>query len=153
MRMRWNKKNRRGQAMVESAMILLPVLAIMVGTFDFGQLLFTHQSLVERVREGLRWGAVRPYDGTGDQIANMIMYRQSTQQVNQQSGEPLPGYLGLTRANIQVTRTPGPAGDPNEDRLEIAIVNYQFKLLSPWIAKTFTNNTAVMESAPMSWKP
>ena len=33
-------------------------------------------ALVERVRSAVRWGVVRPWDGTGEQIANLILYDQ-----------------------------------------------------------------------------
>jgi len=141
---RWG--NRRGQAMLESAFIFLVVLGTIFGTLDFGQLLFTHQVLVERVRSSLRWAVVRPYDGTGDQIANMILYGQPT-------ASGASGYLGMSRANIRVTYSAGTVDNPNDERLRVSIVDYQFHLFSPWIARTFTNNNAVVESSAMVYKP
>ena len=44
---------------------------------DCGQVLVAHQSLVERVRAAVRWGVVRPWDGTGEQIANLVLYDQT----------------------------------------------------------------------------
>jgi hypothetical protein len=141
---RANKK-RRGQALVESALTLMVFLMTLIGALDFCQLLFTHQMLVERTRSGLRWGMIHAWDGTGDQVANMILYNQSTAK----SGS---GFLGMTRGNVQVTFSPGPALDPNESRLRIAIVNYQYKFFTPFLARSFTNNTAVVESAPFMYR-
>lgn len=148
-------KDRRGQAALESALILLVFLATLIGAMDFAQILFIHQSLVERARAGVRWGVVNPWDGTGNQIANVVRYGQPTVP----SGTPV-SFLGLTRANILVSRTPPPAppcvGCPSaeeaDERIKVAIVNFQYRFFSPWIARTFTNNNAVVMSAPMAYK-
>ncbi|MEP7365309.1 MAG: TadE family protein [Acidobacteriota bacterium] len=148
---RHSRKSRSGQALVESALILLLFITTMIGILDVSQLLFIHQSLVERVRGALRWGIVQPWDGSGSQIQNMVLYRTST--VSQGNGVPTPpGFLGLERENIQVTRTLGTADNPNDERLTITIVNYNFNFFTPGVAKVFQNNTAVMESAPMAYK-
>jgi len=146
-----SRKSRSGQALVESARILLLFITTMVGILDVSQLLFIHQGLVEQVRSALRWGVVQPWDGTGEKIQNMVLYRTSA--APQGNGTPQPaGFLGLQPANVQVTRTVGTADDPNDERLTIAIVNYNFNFFTPGISKVFQNNTAVMESAPMAYK-
>jgi Flp pilus assembly protein TadG len=148
MRLRMKSRNARsGQALVESALILLVFITTLIGILDVSQLLFIHQSLVERVREGLRWGIVQPWDGTGDKIQNMVLWRTSTAP----SGQTL-GFLNLQKANVLVTRTAGTVDNPNDERISIAIVNYDFKFFTPYIAKTFQNNTAVLESAPLLYK-
>jgi hypothetical protein len=138
-------RKRRGQALVESALTLMVFLMTLIGALDFCQLLFTHQMLVERTRSGLRWGMIHAWDGSGDSIANMVLYNQST-------AKTTTGFLGLTRANVQVTFSPGPVGDPNESRLRISIVNYQYRFFTPFLARSFTNNTAVVESAPFMYR-
>ena len=141
-------RRRSGQALVESALILLLFITTIVAILDVSQLLFIHQSLVERTRGALRWGIVQPWDGTGEKIQNMVLYRASTAP----SGIEPPGFLGLKRVNVQVTRTAGTADNPNDERLRVAIVNYDFKFFTPFIAKTFTNNAAVIESAPLLYR-
>lgn len=151
MKMRLQKRSRKGrsgQALVESALILLLFITTLVGILDVSQLLFIHQSLVERTRDALRWGIVQPWDGTGAKIQNMVLYRTATAP----SGIEPPGFLGLVRANVLVTRTAGTVADPNDERLQIAIVNYNFNFFTPFIAKTFTNNSAVIESAPLLYR-
>ena len=135
-------KGRRGQALIESALILLSFLAILIGAFDFGQVLFFHQFLVERTRAGVRWGAVHAFDQTA--IKNMIRYNQPTQPDGAQP------FLGLSDSNITVTVFD--SGAPTE-RIQVAIVDYQYHFFSPWIAKTFTNNMAVVETLPTEYRP
>jgi hypothetical protein len=137
-----SSKRRRGQALVESALILLSFLAILIGAMDFGQVLFFHQSMVERVRSGLRWGAVNAFNETG--IKNMIRYNQPTQP---EGAQP---FLGISDSNITISHLD--ANTP-ADRIQIAIVDYQYHFVSPWIAKTFTNNLAVVETLPTEYRP
>src|SRR5947207_12154625 len=136
-------KRERGQALVESALILLVFLASLIGAIDFGQLLFTHELMVERVRAGVRWGVVNAWDGTGDQIANMVLYNSSSVP---EGGSP---FLGMTRANVSVAHTNATASNPNDERITVSIVNYRFTFLSPWIAHTYSGNYAAVETAPM----
>jgi Flp pilus assembly protein TadG len=42
--------------MVEAALILFVFITFIVGTLDFGQYLYFHQSLTERARAALRYG-------------------------------------------------------------------------------------------------
>ena len=108
------KKGRRGQALIESALVLLSFLSILIGAFDFGQVLFFHQFLVERTRAGVRWGAVHAFDQTA--IKNMIRYNQPTQP------DGVGPFLGLSDSNVAVTVFD--SGAPTE-RIQVAIVDYQ----------------------------
>ena len=141
------RARERGQAFVESALILLVFLATLIGAMDFGQLLFTHQLMVERVRAGVRWGVVSAWDGTGDQIANMVLYNSST------VPDGAAPFLGMTRSNVSVVHTNASASNPNDERLTVSIVDYSFKFFSPWIAKTYSGNYVAVETAPMQYKP
>ena len=69
-------RGTRGQGLVEAAMVLLVFFALLFGVVDCGQVLYAHQALVERVRSAVRWGTLHPYDGTGEQVANLILYDQ-----------------------------------------------------------------------------
>jgi TadE-like protein len=137
----------RGQGLVEGALVLLVFLALLLGVIDCGQVVFAHQALLERTREAVRWGIVRPYDGTGDQVANQILYDQPD--------EPrvaTAGFLGLTRANIQVRHQPPTVERPDDETLTVAIVNYQTHFFSPWIAQTIISPRPVLVSAPMAYR-
>jgi Flp pilus assembly protein TadG len=141
------RTRERGQAFVETALILLVFLTSLIGTMDFGQLLFTHQLMVERVRAGVRWGVVNAWDGTGDQVANIVLYNSSTVPVG------AAPFLGMTRANVSVVHTNATVSDPNDERMTVSIVGYNFNFFSPWIAHTYSGNYVAVESAPMQYKP
>ena len=85
---------RKGQALVETGLIVVTFVAMLVGAMDFGQILFFHQSLVERVRSGLRWGSVHAFNETS--IKNMVRYNQTTRPDGAQP------FLGISDSNITV---------------------------------------------------
>jgi hypothetical protein len=142
------KRGERGQSLVESSLVLLVFFAMLFGVIDCGQVLVAHQSLVERVRSAVRWGVVRPWDGTGEQIANLILYNQPDE-----PRSTTDGYLGLSRENVQVRYQPALPARPDDEGLSVAIVNYHYHFLSPWLTQTFVNPRPVLISAPMAYRP
>lgn len=74
----------------------------------------------------------------------MIRFNQSTEPAG------TAPFLGLTDANITVTLLDANAAT---ERIQIAIVDYQYHLFSPFLAKTFTNNRAFLETLPTEYRP
>src|SRR3954466_11333413 len=111
------KRRQRGQSLIEGTLVMLVFFALLFGVIDCGQVLVTHQTLVERVRSAVRWGAVRPWDGTGEQVANLVLYNQPDE-----PRSTTDGYMGLTRANVQVHYQPAAPSRPDDEMLSVAIV-------------------------------
>jgi hypothetical protein len=143
-----NRKNQSGQVIVESALCLLTFIALLVGTLDLGQMLFFHQALVERVRGAVRWASVHQWDGTGDQVTNMVLFGRPDD-----SSGGASGFLGLTRDNVGVNHFDGTAANPNDERITVTIRNYRYNFFSPWIAGSFTDANPISESAPVFYRP
>ena len=122
------KRRTRGSTMVESALVMLAFTMLLVAIFDVSQLLFMHQSLVERVRVAARWGAVHdPAASTA--ITNYVLYGQST--------SPAGGTAayGLTSSMVAVTTT----GAGSDDyRLNVTLSNYRYTMLTPLVAGSRT---------------
>jgi Flp pilus assembly protein TadG len=131
------RARQRGSAILESALILLLFITTCVAVVDFAQLLWIHQALTEQVRNAAQWAMVRP-SASAEQIQNMVMYREST--AGSQS------FLGLARENVRVTFSAGTVLNPNDRRLQVAIVDYNYHIFTPGIARTFVNNTAIMQT-------
>ncbi|MEQ1947210.1 MAG: TadE/TadG family type IV pilus assembly protein [Bryobacteraceae bacterium] len=140
-------KNQRGQSMIESTFVLVIFFSLLFGVIDIGQVLVAHEALVERVRSAVRWGVVRPYDGTGDQVANLILYGRSDE-----PNQTTEGYLGLKRGNVQVSYRPAAPERPDDESITVAIINYEYHFLSPYFVRTMVNPRPVLESAPMAYK-
>ena len=81
--------------------------ALLFGVIDCGLVLVRHQTLVERVRSAVRWGVVRPWDGTGEQIANLILYDQPEEPSRSQRRRRLPGPDARERAGALSARLGG----------------------------------------------
>jgi hypothetical protein len=141
------RRSERGQTLVEGAFALIVFLSLLFAVIDCGMVLVSHQTLVERVRSAVRWGVVRPWDGTGEQVANLILYDQPTE-----PPATTTGYLGLTRENVKVRYQPASLGHPDDEVLSVSIVNYRYHFLSPWITQTFVNPRPVFITSPMAFK-
>src|SRR5580700_3204128 len=113
-----NSHRTRGQGLVEAAMVLVVFFALLLGVVDCGQVLYAHQALVERVRSAVRWGSLHPYDGTGDQVANLVLYDQPDDPRGAREG-----FLGMTRENVQVRYQPATTDRPDDELLTVAVVN------------------------------
>ncbi len=145
--MRHARQSERGQTLIEGALALMVFFALLFGVIDCGLMLVRHQALVERVRSAVRWGVVRPWDGSGDQIANLILYEQTTEPAGATGS-----YLGLTRDNVQVRYQPASPARPDDEMLSVSIVNFRYQFLSPWITQIFINPRPVLIAAPMAYK-
>ena len=122
---------RRGSAMVESTLVILVFLTVLIGIGDIGQVLFNHQSMVERVRAALRYGVVT-YDVTS--IRNMVLYGTTTPAEGQS-----PSFQ-LTANMVQVSRYDASTA---EDRVMITVSNYPVEFFSPFIARRATGQPIV----------
>jgi Flp pilus assembly protein TadG len=133
------RRSSKGNVLVESALIFLMFFSMLIGVFDFGQFLFIHQSLVERVRSSARWGAINnPSDSAA--ITNMVLYNQA--------GTPpagTAGYFSLNAGNVLVT-TPGSGTD--NYRLTLLISGYSYSIFSLNIAGSYVG-PAITVSVPL----
>jgi hypothetical protein len=137
----------QGQTLVEATLVLLVFFGMLLGVIDCGQILYAHQAMVDRVRSAVRWGTVHPFDGTGEQVANLVLYDQP-----QEPRDGRTAFLGLTRANVQVRYQPPTTDRPDDETLTVAVVNYESHFFSPWIAKTIVSPRPVLVSAPVAFR-
>ena len=68
--MRGHARRESGQALVEFAMVLLPVMLIVVGIVQFGLLFGANVTLTNAAREGARAGTVYVYDHSESRLWN-----------------------------------------------------------------------------------
>lgn len=137
------RSRERGQSLVEAALVLMVFFSLLLGVVDCGQVLFAHESLVERVRSAVRWGVVHPWD-SADPIVNLVLYNQT--------GAPrgdAPAFLGMQRENV-VVRHAAPSERPDDETLTVTIVNFRPQFFSPWFAGALVSSRAVSITAPMA---
>jgi hypothetical protein len=111
--------------------------------------LFAHQSLVERVREAVRWGVVHPWNqqNGGDAIVNLILYNQTEAPRGNAAS-----FLGLRPENVVVRHQPATSDRPDDETLRVTIVNFQSQVFSPWIAQKVISPRAVSITSPMAYR-
>ena len=138
------KNNRRGQSMVEATLVLLVFFTLLLGIVDCGQVLFAHQSLVERVRSAVRWGVVHPGNNS-DSIVNLVLYNQTNP-----PGGNTTSFLGLRPENVAVRHQLATPDRSDDETLRVTIVNFRSQFFSPWIAQQVISPRAVSITAPMT---
>lgn len=134
----------RGQTLVEAALVLFVFLSLVLGVTDCAQVLFSHQSLVERVRSAARWGSLHDWQGP-DPIVNLVLYGQTREPARAQSG-----FLGMTPANVRVTFHPATPDRPDDQTLTVAVVNFQSHLYSPFLARALVSPRPVSFTIPIA---
>jgi len=125
----FRSRGRRGNAIVEGALILTTVIFTLLGILDVGQVLLVHQALVERVRAGARFAVVNTYDA--DRIRNVVRFNTST------PAEGAKPIMGLESEMVAVSLLDD---DTPEARIEIRIVDYPFRFLTPLIKGLYRTN-------------
>jgi|SRR5450432_3545186 len=142
---------RKGQALIETSLVLVLLMAFTLGTLDFGQYLYFHQALSERARAAARYGAVNPADRSG--ILNVAIYNNP----NGASGGASPLLPSLSASMISVClpgdRSCANPGAGADSRVTITISGYPMVTFNLLIPRSFTNRpiTASLPSeAPFS---
>ncbi len=129
-------RRQRGQALVESVLTLTAFLAIFMGMIEVGEILYIHQTLVERTRSAVRWGAVNVWDSTNSptQISNVVLYGTPTPADN---ATPI---FGLSSSNVSVTR---PQPDySSADRVVVSVSGYTLTFFTNAIVQLSGGNNS-----------
>lgn len=126
------RRGQRGNAMIEATLTLSLFLTMLFSIYDFGWILFYHQTLMHQARTGARYAAVNPTLLTAAQ--NLVLYNQTT------AGSS--GILGLTASNVTVTRD-GTAGTP-DDRITVTVSGYQYTVITLGFAGTYNGKTIIV---------
>lgn len=132
-----DKRKRRGQALVESALVLMVVLMMLAGTFDLAQVFFVHQSLAERARKTARYASMN-YEAP-QEAENYFLY-----------GTPnAPGiyastFLSVEPSMVDVTRL---NSDTNSDRMEVKVHDYPYSFVTPFLSGAYTGKS-ILATAP-----
>ena len=136
-------RSQRGSSMVETALILLTFILMLIGTIDFGQVIYFHQSLVERARAAARYGAINPTDTTG--IKNIAVYNSAT--------VPSPPTAVLPNLTTSMVAVQNLGANSPEARIQVTISTYPINFISPYIAQQFNNRPVIVSMNAESQVP
>ena len=129
-----SRKKERGQAFIESALIMLIFVPVLVGIADFGQVIYFHASLTERARAAARYGAVHTYTD-GSAIKNVAVYNDAS---------PATGTAGLV-PYLTTSLVTATLDDANTDsaRITVTITNYPFNFISGFMSHSTWYKTVI----------
>ena len=129
-----SRKKQRGQAFIESALIMLIFVPVLVGIADFGQVIYFHASLTERARAAARYGAVHTYTD-GSAIKNVAVYNDPSPATGTAGLVP---YLttSLVTATLDVANT-------DSARITVTITNYPFNFISGFMSQSTWYKTVI----------
>ena len=136
------RSRRRGQSVVEFALILPVFLVLLLMAVDFGRLFFTYIQVSNAAREAAAYGAAQPTDTVG-------MQARAVQEKNAQTqGEGPLDPIATTCRNqagttIACSAAPGGAGSGNT--LTVT-VRQPFRFLTPLVDDFFGGNLAMSSS-------
>ncbi|MGH2446039.1 MAG: TadE/TadG family type IV pilus assembly protein [Candidatus Limnocylindria bacterium] len=110
-----------GQALVEFAAVLLPILFLIVGIIQFGLIFGANVTLTNAAREGARAATIAPYDIASSRSSNDLNRCTDVVDAARQSF----GIMNAAAPNFTVSRpcTAGSAADLNGDGLHDRWVN------------------------------
>ena len=137
---RVRNRSRRGQALVEGALTLLLFCMAMIAILDFGQILFIHSAMTERVRDGVRRGITDPYNETT--FKNLVRYGKKVTDGTETA------FMGLTAAQVQVIQSNVGTYD---ESVTVRIIDFDMPLFSPYIAGVIRNNTSFTATLPYEY--
>lgn len=135
-------RNGRGQAMVEFALVILILSAVLMGIFDLGRIIYTSASLSNAAREGARVAAVT--SDTTD-IENAISSRAVG--LNIQSPPTAPTQITVSYFNND--GTPAASRD-TASTVKVTISNYPFSAITPLIGNFFGSSGTLNLSSSAS---
>jgi len=131
------QRRRRGNTLVEFALVALPTFAIITGFFDVTFAMFTWTSLQNAVRSGVRYAITYQTSGSLGQDASIELV------VSQNSMGMLTSDSPLIQVNYyspQALSTPIPSPDGNVpgNIVEVSVQGYPLQWLVP-ISGSFAN--------------
>jgi Flp pilus assembly protein TadG len=121
------RKNQRtkqaGTALVEATLTMLLYCMIVFSLFDFGYVMYLHQTIVDRARAAARYGSLNPTDTTG--MKNVVLYYSATG-----SGAAI---FGLQTSNVSATRS---GVGTTSDRVTIVVSGFSYFAVWPGSSST-----------------
>lgn len=122
-----SRKGERGQAFVETGLVMLIFLPVIFGIMDFGQFLYLHQSLSERVRAAARYGAVHTYTD-GSAAVNVAIYNDPNGPTNKATAVLPNLQSGSSTGNGYVSATLSGAGT-DDALITVTVTKYPYNFL------------------------
>ena len=131
---------RRGQALVEFALVLPVMMLILLAAIDFGRIMFSYIQITNAAREGAAYAATDPGD-----TADITTHALQETDAQGQYGEHTPS-VSVTCVVVGTQTTEACATAPGGDQVDVA-VSEVFTFLTPLMSNFFGSNFTMTASA------
>jgi Flp pilus assembly protein TadG len=136
-------RRRRGQSVVEFALVLPIFLALLLMAVDFGRLFFTYIQVSNAAREAAAYGATQPTDTVGMQAR--AVQEKNTQTQGESAIDPIVASCA-NQAGTTITCSSAPGGAGAGNTLTVT-VHQPFRFLTPLVNDMFGNSFRMSASA------
>jgi len=122
-------QNRKGAALVESALVLIALVSMIIFVMEFGRILLLQQYITQRAAMTARKGAVSNW--TSAMAANYLCFENTTA-----PNGATAGFLGLKPSQVTYQLL-GMAGKPDY-RVQVKVTGVPVLTVVPGMAGTYT---------------
>ena len=141
------RRNSRGQALVELALLLPVLLLLLLGAIDFGRVFYSQITVNDAAREGALEGSRNPTSflaGTACTSANKESNRIMCRTLNEAKG----GFVTVAPADVSVSCSTGtcPAAPSLGQTISVAVAG-RMTLLTPFIGAVFGSQTLALSGS------
>jgi Flp pilus assembly protein TadG len=151
-----DNRSRRGNTLVEFALVLTPFFALALTTIELALPIFKKSTFEDAVREGCRFGITYQTTYNGTTYGNMTSAIQAVVQANAMGFLSDASVIHVNYINsttfVDVTGTPTANADGNI--LQVSVSGYTHSWIAPvawfWGATTFQLNPAPLTIAAVS---
>jgi hypothetical protein len=146
----WKRSGRRGNALLELALVLVPWLALIFGIVDFGFAIFLRNAFQHSVREGVRYAVTY-------QTASGMGHDASIKSVVQRNAlGMLAGSSGASQILIRYYLPETLAETPNNwpgNLVEVSIENFRWGWMAPLLRSSTPMSVTVRSMDRMEGLP
>ena len=147
------KHFQRGSTLVETAIVMSVLLAIVFGVIDFGRALYTYDFVGTIAREGARWAIVRGSEcsnnvpGLNDCNATAAQVQSYVQSLSE--GATVASKIAVNTSTSFMwpgTGCPSGSASNNSPGCNVVVqVTYPFSFMLPFLPKSTINMTSTSE--------
>ncbi len=124
------RRSRRGQALVETAVMSMFLVVLLMGAFEFGRAIYSYLTVIQATRDGARVAII---SSNSDAVIKETV---------RQTARPLTILL----SNIQVT-----PNDSDTNRVEVNVTaTYRFTTLFPLVSEFWGGGELLLQSTMVS---
>lgn len=151
---RAKSSRKSGNAMIETALVITPVLALLFGIIDFSMAIFVRSTLQAAVREGVRYAVTYQTIGGSCQDASIkaVVQNYAMGLASSTSNGNLihTRYYAPTNLTTEVT---GSGSNAPGNVVQVSVENYQWSWIAPLLRPGGTINVSVYAADRMEGLP